>query len=303
MKKIAVFFSSPEPMDYPLSSPDYWSVYSEIAQEISKKGGLFYVVRGQETYKGKGRFTQSWNFNGDSLKEAGEVIVDVIYDKGRFERDGTLPVLNCRKIQDICVDKWKMYTTFPEYCPTTVLVESAEHLAENLSQLTTDSVVFKPQSGAEGEGVLIQTKPSLVEQAAELTYPAVVSNFLDTADGIPGIMSGVHDLRVMLVDGEIAYCSYRVPPEGGLLANVAQGGELVVVEAKELPAEIVEITHEVDQRMAFCEHRFYCIDFGYTPGGPKIIEMNSEMGMMPNSYHPVFVTLKQKLADLLLSMA
>lgn len=303
MKKIAVFFSDTQPMGYPLSKPDYWTAYSELTEEVSLHGGELYIVRGQESYLGSGSFSNSWQINNGELVEAGPVTVSVVFNKGRFETDEKVPVFNYRDVTAVCLDKWEMYQRLKEYCPVTFFVKSREELLAILSQITTDKVVFKPYRGAEGYGVKIQDKSYFEHTADELVYPAVVSEFLDTSVGVPGIWDGYHDLRLAVFDGEILYSYLRTPPEGSLLANVAQGGTFMMIEPEKLPEDVVSITKKIDQELTGCEHRFYSVDFGYTADGPKIIEMNSELGLLPDKDHPVFHILKQKLAQSFMDLA
>lgn len=302
MKKIAVFFGLREPLAYPLSKEDYWTSYSELTQVIAECGGQLYIVRSQDSYHGNGRFSNSWIIKGDELVEKGPLVADVIYDKGRFKSDGSVPVFNCQEVVDICLDKWAMYNQLVDYCPLTFYVENAEEAIEALKTLSTEKIVFKPVRGAEGIGVKIEDKQYFSNPTEPLQFPAVVSEFLDTSGGVPGLMVGHHDLRIALFDGEILYSYLRTPPNGSLLANVARGGTFMMIEPSRLPEAVVKIAQEIDERISTCPHRFYSVDFGYTAEGPKIIEMNSELGLLPDREHPVFRKLKEKLADVFMEM-
>ncbi len=302
MKKIAVFFRIPGAMDYPFSKPDYWTSYSELSQEVANHGGQLYFTREQHTYLGNGSFSQSWIIENNSLVETGPITVEVIYDKGRFEPDNTVPILNHAKIKRICDDKWLMYQHFSEYCPTTFFVENEMQIHSALPKLKTDLLVFKPFSGSEGTGVTIEKKEFFMSNLDTLQYPGVFSEFIDTSIGVPHIVEGLHDLRLAIFDGDILYSYFRTPPQGSFLANVSKGGRFEMVDPSNLPKEILTIARKIDSEFSECGHRFYSIDFGYTKDGPKIIEMNSELGLLPNKDHPVFVTLKEKLAQTFMDM-
>jgi glutathione synthase/RimK-type ligase-like ATP-grasp enzyme len=302
MKKIAVFFETPDPMDYPLSKPDYWAAYSELSQEIKDQGNEMLVVRGQGSYLGEGVFSNSWKIEHNELRQTGRIKVDVVYNKGRFLSDNKVKTFNTQEIVDICLDKWSMYTLLTEFCPKTFFVQDEQQLKNSLSAITTDKAVFKPYKGSEGIGVKIEDKSFFVDPPETLSFPAVLSEFLDTSVGVPGIVDGLHDLRVAIFDGEVLYSYYRTPPQGSFLANVAQGGKFEMIEPKRLPHEVVAISKLIDSRFTVSKHRFYSVDFGYTAQGPKIIEMNSEVGLLPNKDHPIFRTLKQKLAQAFVEM-
>lgn len=295
MLSFGVFFSSPEPYDAPLSKDEYWRAYSELAQEAENAGHQLFFVRSQDTYLGNGWFSQSWLIREGKMVPQGKVHLDALYNKGRFQDDGTIPIFNNAELAQVCSDKWTMYQLFSEYCPKTMLVTEQQDLPMALAECSTDLMVFKPQTGAEGAGVVIDSPETLLQMQSTLTFPAIVQEFLDTSGGVPGIMTGTHDLRLALFDGEILYSYLRTPPEGGLLANVAQGGRFLMIDPDNFPDDALRVAKKIDQKFAQFVHRFYSIDFGYTPLGLKIIEMNSELGLLPNSDAPVFLELKRRI--------
>jgi glutathione synthase/RimK-type ligase-like ATP-grasp enzyme len=301
MKNVAVFFRNPEPMGAPLYKQEYWNVYSELTEKISKLGGMFYIVRGQESYLGSGRFKNSWRIEGGKLIETGETTVSVVFDKGRFQSDGKVKVFNDERVSQICVDKWLMYSELKKYCPKSFLVQNLKELLEKLPFLTTEKVVFKPQKGSEGKDVVIEEKTVLTEEQ-DLNFPGIVQEFLDTSIGIPHIVDGTHDMRVVFFDGDPIYSYVRTPPKGSLLANVAQGGTYTLIDVQDIPQSMLDICYEIDKRFSDVPDRFYSIDFGNTADGPKIIEMNSEVGLFIDAEAPVFARVKNKIAQILMEL-
>jgi glutathione synthase/RimK-type ligase-like ATP-grasp enzyme len=162
--------------------------------------------------------------------------------------------------------------------------------------------VFKPVKGAEGIGVSIERKSLFENPKAPLDFPSLLSEFLDTSAGIPGIVDGIHDLRVALFDGEMIYSYVRTPPTGSMLANVALGGHWEMIDVSRLPQDVVDIAMQVDQRFKDIPHRFYGIDFVYTKDGPWIIEMNAELGLDMNEDDPIYIKVKHKLAKVLIEL-
>ena len=302
MKKVAVFLKLPEITDYPLSKEDYKQSYFELKQEVEKLGMEYFIVRGQVSYAGNGKFTRSWQYDQDQqFHESGEITADVIFDKGEFISDETVPVFNHSFINQVCTDKWMMYTLFPELCPKTILVQTADELVGALNNISTELAVIKPIDGEEGRDVYIDKPNQLLERV--YAYPLLVQEFLDSSGGIPGIVEGLHDFRVALVDGEIFYSYVRTPPQGSYLANVARGGTFAMVEPQDVPQAAQEICTVINSKLAEYGHSFYGIDFAFTPDGPRIIEMNSRLGLLPNKDAEVFMRLKQKLAQIFLDMA
>lgn len=300
MKNIAVFFKQPGAKDYPFTKEEYWNSYHELDEVIRKLGSEFYVVRHQDTYVGNGLFSHSWRFKDGELVEFGPVNIDVLYDKGEFQTDNTIPILNGREINEICTDKYKTYELFGAYCPETLQVHSNDEFLQALKSIPGEKKVIKPVDDEEGNGVFIGDDAYIKKCPYE--FPLLVQEFLDSTKGIPGIIDGIHDFRVAILNGEIVYAFVRTPPEGSLLANIALGGKMIILEASEIPDSIMEVVNGVDSHMKQYGIRFYGIDVAFTPRGPKIIELNSRLGLHENSRHSVFVLFKQKLAELLVNL-
>lgn len=303
MKKIAVFFKTPGAMGHPFSKQIYWDAYRELSHTVAMHGGELYITREQHTYEGSGAFSRSWVIQNGTLLETGPVTVDVVYDKGRFLSDGHVTVFNCEKIKRICDDKWLMYQQFSSFCPPTFFATNIDELHSILPSIRTALTVFKPFTGSEGAGVKIEKKEYFINTKESLTFPAIVSEFLDTSSGIPGIMSGTHDLRLAVFDGEILFSFFRTPPQDSFISSVAQGGAFQMIDPGQLPSDVVGIAMHIDATLhADIPHRFYSIDFGYTTEGPKVIEMNSEVALFSNEKSPAFETLKHRLAEVFMNI-
>lgn len=300
MKTIAVFFSDPEPLGSPLDKPEYFEAYSDLSAEITHGGACFYLVRGQESYLGQGKFGNSWQYQAGAIKETGPITVDVLYDKGSFLPDPNLRTLNPPEINEICSDKWATYQRFQSYCPKSILVEATDQLKLALESITSDLVVAKPQRGFEGIGVFVGSRSELESSTASLHFPLLVQAFIDSSAGIPGIVAGVHDFRIGVLDGEPLFSYVRTPPKGSLKANFSLGGSYENVAVDRIPLSFLELVGFVDAQLTQYRDRFYSVDLALTPDGPKIIELNSRVGMSTKADLPIFIT---RLSDKLLSMA
>jgi len=155
MKKIAVFFKEPEIYGYPLNEDEYLHSYTELNNEIHRNGAELYVVRSQSSYQGNGIFSNSWIFGPKGLIERGEIRADVIYDKGNFISDNTVPVLNNTFINEICTNKWKTYEEFKSMCPLTIKINNERDFLSALKTIPTYKKVIKPIDGEEGKDVVI----------------------------------------------------------------------------------------------------------------------------------------------------
>lgn len=300
---VGVFLPEKNITDHPFDVDYYRQAYFELSQEIANLGGEMIILRDEDTYQGKGLFSRAWKMlSPEQYQLLSTKKVNVLFDRGEFSLQTDLPVFNHPDLNEICTDKFAMYEHFRQFCPLTLLANNQDEYISALEQISTDKAVIKPLTGQEGRDILID-EPTKLSGEQIKTFPVVVQEFLDTSKGVPGIVEDYHDLRVALFDGEIIYSYLRTPPPGKLTANVSQGGKFFMVETNQLPEEIRPIIQTIDQELAYVGHRFYCIDFGITPDGPKIIEMNARLGLLPNSDSPAFIQVKKKLAKVFAEMS
>lgn len=305
MKKVAVYFSAKGAMDYPFTSEGYLRTYFKLSEKIQEKGGEFYIVRGEDTYLGNGKFSQSWQFINGELVESGEVKVDMIYDKGTDPKhflvlEEDFPVLNPKYINDVCTDKYKTYEIFGELCPKTFQVKNEEELQRALINIPSEKKVIKPIDSEEGKGVFIGSEQYILHECPH-DFPLLAQEFLDSSSGIPGLVEGLHDFRIVMVNGEIVFSFLRTPPEGQYKANVAQGGGLKFIYSDHIPEIFVNIAKKVDEHFANYPKRFLGVDFALTQSGPKIIELNSRVGLPYKNPPEELEKFLDKLAELLLA--
>lgn len=296
MFTVAVFLPDSKWDDHPFDVEYYRQSYFELSEAVKLVGGEMIIVREQSTYQHDRLFSRGWKINAPGqFVEIKNIRADVVFNKSRFIGDNTIPIFNHPDLDHICTNKYVMYQRYAQFCPHTVLVNSAEEYRQALNAVTTSNAVVKPVDGAEGVGVRIGAVEELLSMEAH--FPLLVQDFLDTSGGIPGIVEGLHDLRITVFDGDILYSYVRTPPPNKFAANVAQGGTFFMLEPARLPSEVVHIVKQIDADLSYVGPRFYSVDFGFTPNGPKIIEMNSKLGLLPDKDGPEFVELKQRLAE------
>jgi RimK-like ATP-grasp domain len=301
MKQIAVFFEHPGVLDYPFDSARYLNSHRELGAEIEALGCEYRIVRHLDTYDGNGRFARSWRFQDGCVVDNGPLQADVVFDKGCFTPDDFDPVFNCRPVNRICTDKWETYGIFEAQSPFSILIQSKADLADALARIPTDFKVIKPVSGLQGEGVRIGTPDDLMENGIDM--PVIVQEFLDSSGGISGIVEGVHDFRITLLNGEVICALVRKPPPGQLVAAISRGATMSVVERSTVPQSLLDMAMLVDRQFEDYGQRLYSVDMAMTPDGPRIIELNSRVALRENKTHPDFQRLKQLLARVLVSLA
>ncbi|NEQ59536.1 MAG: ATP-grasp domain-containing protein [Moorea sp. SIO4A1] len=300
MKTVAVFFDEAGTFAYPFTKKKYIRHIAQLGEAIEACGANFRVVRHQSSYLGSGEFAQSWELRDGEVIETGPVKADVIFDKGLFSSDGTIPVLNCQEINEICTNKYKTFQLFSDYSPQTYLVNSQEEFLDALLNIPGQYKVVKPLDGLEARNVHIGDDEFLKKQ--DCPYPFLVQEFLDSRSGIPGIVNGVHDFRVALLNGEIVHSIVRTPASGKLVASVTEGGEMRVVEIELIPSTVLDLVEQIEKHMVQYGTRFYGIDLALVNGQPKIIELNSRVSIWDNQQHQVFASTKRKLAEVLVSL-
>lgn len=293
---VATFFPPGPIEDHPFTKEPYRQAYFDLSQAVTAQGGQLFIVRGQDSYQGSGQFSRGWLMDApDAYTEITAPRATVVYDKGRFVPDHGLPVFNHPGLSELCSDKFLNYQRFSEFCPLTFLTHSPAELTAAFQNITTERVVVKPVRGFEGRSVHIGT----VAELSELThdFPVLVQEFMDTSQGIPGIIEGIHDVRLAFFNEDILFSYVRTPPLGKLTANVAQGGTFRMIHPSRIPAEMVRIARQIDATVAHYGPRLYSVDMCLTPQGPKLIEMNSRLGLRPNRDGAEFVELKKRLAQ------
>ena len=300
MKRIVVFFEQPGAWGYPFNKPEYFNSHCQLSRRIGALGGTYVIARDQQTYQGSGRFSQSWQIRNGDLIETGPVQSDVIYDKGDIQAGGFRPVFNGPDVTLLCRNKWQSHMLLEDLSPESYLAQNRSELEDALASLDGELKVIKPVDGYEGIGVHIATGSKLLE--ADVTYPVIVQTFLDTSAGIAGIVDGPHDFRITYLNGKPVVALVRTPPPGGLMAGVAFGGELFVVDMEKVPAAFLDVAQEVDNRMKRYGPRFFTVDMALSPLGVKIIEINSRVGLQEDARHPAFGTLKEELAQALMAL-
>ena len=300
---IAVFFDDPKFDDYPFTEEEYRIAYRELAELIREKGADFTIVRDQKTFLEKNRFKGGWKFNGKEFaRTEEELTVDLIYNKGHFQIEDSSNVLNGLELQQLCSDKWLSYQTFSQFFTKTRLAETKEGLIDALKQVQTNVAVIKPRRGEEGRGVMI--KPPSEIDVNEARLPCLVQEYIDVSEGIPDLVVGPHDLRIICVRGEIGVSYIRTPPPKSLIANVARGGREIEVPTEKIPKGALKVFRTIDEAFSKYKTRIYSVDLGRDKSGEyKIIELNSKPGLSAKRTGKSYERFHELLANALIAAA
>lgn len=260
-------------------------VYTRLLEFCQNEGWEVYILT-RKTYQGKGVFQGVWFFENGKFKPVTKSIkIDLVYDRSAGINfplpDDPLKVVNKREFKILCWDKWMAYGKIGDCMPQTLWLGENRNLAPQLAKIKTDWVVLKPYNGLKGLGVFVGAK----SQAAEFDFSKkytkyIAQEFVDTSGGIAGIVRGLHDLRVAVVNKKVVLCHVRVLPVGSLKANVAGGGIISEVDYAKVPLSIKKIVDRIAEKFyKEYDNPVYSLDFGIGPDGiPKIFEINDQIG-------------------------
>jgi glutathione synthase/RimK-type ligase-like ATP-grasp enzyme len=286
MVNIGICFSKELQGDTPLSHLiAKLPVYIRLLELMKKEGWNTYVLT-TKTYKGSGIFEGGWRFEKSKFYLTKDVLkIDLVYDKTGgltfpLEKD-SLRVVNEHNFKILACDKWATYQELGPYMPKTFIIENRKNLPAVLSKIDSNMVVLKPIGGLKGIGIFIGKKEDAKSFEFNKKYGKYIAQeFVDTAGGISGLTSGSHDLRIVIVNGKVVWCHVRVPAEGSLLANAAQGGNLTEVDYRNVPSSVKDIVNKVINMFTQkFDNPVYSLDFGIgKEGTPYIFEINDTMG-------------------------
>ena len=286
-KKLAIYFSDPEPMGDPFnSSYPYWEIYQGIIRDVEKHGIDVYVVRGVGAYLGNGTFSHGWQIRNETLVSVDEpVTVDLIFHRGSqatIPATYDCPIINHPDLERLIGDKIKVAELFPELSPKTRAINSYQEFVETIKEWGFDpeeKIVLKKNFLYGGQGVYIRPVKDMPESLYESWDNILMQEFVDSSVGIPGIVEGLHDIRITTINGEPIYTFVRVPAQGSLLANVAQGGTEIPLTLDKLPQDLLDKVAIINKKLAQYRPSILAADFFNSKDGFKLIELNARPGV------------------------
>lgn len=291
---VVILFTPDSAFDY-LSSPFqkkiYADAYSTLAQIARTENILLSRAALNWFDEDTGCFRFTWSWTGTTWERSENVTPDCLYDKSSTnphlyplkKKLATLyPVVNHPDFSFHAGSKLLISKAFSSFTKPYFSIKDDQSLINILPRIPGSRVVLKPERGNSGNGVLIIEKNTLNPYV--LTYPLLVQEFVDSSKGIPGIMTGLHDLRLIYVNETFIYAYYRTPREGSLLANVAQGGTLTMVEKECIPNSVWPVVQTVQAYYRSFSPKIYTIDLIFDQRErPWIVELNTMPGLYPDT--------------------
>ena len=284
----------------PFSSDYYWQAYLDLLLALKARGLQAYFVTDNNSYLGYGLFRTAYTTDTKTTIEGltlhNNVQVDLVFDRGGFiGRD--VATINPAILQKIGMNKIEMYKHFADLQPDSVVCEKKTEVKAAFSAIDGDKVVVKEPEGCGGKQVYIGPKDKVLRQIPE-SFPVLVQEFLDTSAGIPGYISGVHDVRISICGGEFIGFYVRSAKAGSYHSNVSRGGKMVFYDVEQIPPAVAEAARTVDAYFKDFP-RYYAVDFMFTPKGWKMLELNPYLALLPATDGPRAEQTLNKLADYL----
>jgi hypothetical protein len=287
-------------------------VYLRLLELCEKEGWGAYVLT-RKTYKGDGIFDGTWEFiDGKFEIVKTPVNIDLVYDRSAGVKfpppgDNSLVWVNNANFKVLAWDKWAAFKVVGNNMPQTLLLEDESEIPEVLKKIKSDWVVLKPFNGLKGIGIFIGSKEEALDFKFHERYKKYIAQeFIDTSNGIAGLAPGKHDLRVVIINGEVVWSHVRSPIGESFLANAAQGGNLTEVDYEKVPSNIKDIVEKISEMFyEKYDNPVYSLDFGVGKDGrPVIFEINDQIGFpkweMKNRDNFLFSLIenfKSKLSD------
>jgi glutathione synthase/RimK-type ligase-like ATP-grasp enzyme len=282
LKKLAIYFSDPEPMGYPFNANyPYWEIYQGIIKDIEDRGIEVYIVRG-DSYLGKGIFSHGWQVrDGKMMLVDQPITVDLIFnrdDKNTIPAIYDCPIINHPELDQICLNKVKTAELFPDLSPKTKAINSYQEFLDTVAEWDIDpeqKIVVKKNFLSGGQGIYIRREADISESLYENWQNVLMQEFIDTSVGIAGIVQGLHDIRIVTINREPVYSFIRIPPKDSFLANVSQGGSERAVPLAQLPSILLTLVERVNNEFVQYKPSMFAADFFNSKNGFKLIELNS----------------------------
>jgi glutathione synthase/RimK-type ligase-like ATP-grasp enzyme len=307
MKKVMILFGKSNwEKAKPFSNQEYQYSYEYFYSLCKEHDIAMYRASYQWYDYEKHMFKYAWIYEGQGgqWKKVENIKPDLIYDKTKSRAElyykkelmgQHYPFINDLNFTKIVDDKFVTSLIFPEWSKKNWIIKSSKDLEKILPQLKTSKIVIKPISESGGKGVHIIEKSQV--QTIDLDGENIVQEFIDSSCGVPGVSNKMHDLRLVYVGDKLIYAYIREPKEGSYLANLAQGGKLIIVPKENIPASINPIIDCINEKFDSFGDRILAVDFMFDENRkPWIVELNSMPGLFfTPSEKPYMMEMYQEL--------
>lgn len=239
----------------------------------------FRISSNKDSYVGTGVFTNVFKYkNWKIIPAESKFRPDVVYQYTNIagdDFDNAVPIIDSIEFKNWCPDKWNQYELLHDLMPKSFLIKTKNDLKKYLKEIKTAKAVIKPRKGQKGENIIIFDKVSFPEINENILSEKgyILQEFHDTNIVIPGVVSGLHDIKLITVGNDI-FANLRVPEVGKEFCTY--DSPYTEIAIKKLPKESLELHKKVKDRIdALFPDQLYTVDIGITKSGPIVFEINS----------------------------
>ena len=288
MKKILILFGKESIKNSkPFRGKKYQRCY-ETLYDLARKHELDLYRASYEWYDFKKNiFSHAWTYKKRKWHKVRNLRPHLIYDKAEttpetdYFRENIVrkyKILNNIEFTFLAGHKLFSSLLFPEYTKKCYLAINNKNLQKIGKKIRTRLIVLKPAIGSGGRNIKIMPKRNI--SRLDIKEEKLAQEFIDSAYGIEGIVSGLHDLRLVFVNNNLIYSYVRVPSKGSYLANLAQGGSMFIVKRKNLPNTVFPLIKRVQRTFEVFKRKIYTIDLMFDKSQkPWIVELNTMPGI------------------------
>lgn len=302
MKKIVLLATKENPNNEPFIFPGQLfkdKSYFDFFDLLINNNVEFFIVRGQDKIISNSEFKCGFKYLGGGRFEtvSNKITADLVWDRTPHsfpyprKEYSKVDILNSLEFKSMSENKWESYIKFPKLFPLTFLIKDIQSIKNNWNNIKTNKIVFKPLTLYGGKGIRLFDSNKIEEliehlnNNPELVNNSIVEEFCDASIGIKNIVEGIHDLRLMITNGEVIFCYLRQPSKKGeFRANTALGGHERNIRVEDIPTEILDFVSPVIKEISKeYGNPLYSIDLFNTTNGPRVIEFNGSTTGFPDT--------------------
>jgi glutathione synthase/RimK-type ligase-like ATP-grasp enzyme len=257
--------------------------------KIAKKHNIR-LTRASSLWYKKAIFKKAWWYD-NAWKKIRNVKPDMVYDKTPLNENmlrvkkrlaKETKVFNSLFVEKLCSDKMMTYRYFGRFMPRCFIVNNKKQLKQALKKIRTKRYVLKPRAGSGAKGIRFFSKKKFAKMVGKDT---IVQEFIDCS-GVPGIVKGTSDLRIVTINGNIALVTVR-KAKTGLVSNVSRGGKELVVDIGKISEKVKQTVRIIDSILKKYKPRIYTADFVFDRhNNPWLMELNSKPGLFGYEKYP-----------------
>lgn len=257
--------------------------YRNFIEEADKKYRLKLFICHFNDFD-KGLVTSAWTIDKGNWTKFKQIKYDVILDKcpltnqrlseiRNWLNENKYNVFNKVELTEYCNDKLNysripLKYLIPTFSFRSKALELLDFANPKFEDFKKDLFVVKPRFGYGGDDVKFYDREAFLSLKTKQNPDTIIQPFLCTENGVPGtFIKSKHDLRLILLNGQIIQAYVRLPQTDSLASNSRYGSKLEYLDLVTIPKRIKSFAFEVDKYFHHYSPRLYSIDVGIGRSG------------------------------------